>query len=159
MANYEGPILQGSLTTTYKTAALLLVGSTARRAMVYEIEMGQTGGLSSTDCQVQWDVSRNSTTNLFTATAVTANLLDLGDSAASYTFQNNATNEGTYTTAGAGLAIKSWGVNQRGTNRWRALDDGDNIIIPASAGAGLGVRALSSNFTGSAIGNVSWVER
>ena len=159
MSNFEGPVLQATITTTYKTAALLLVGSTARRAMLYEAEMGQTGGLSSTDCQVQWDLSRNSTTNLFTATAVTPNLLDPADIAAGYTFQNNATNEGTYTTAGNGLALKNWGINQRGSYRWRALDDGDNIIIPATAGAGLGLRALSSNFTGSAVGNLSWQER
>ena len=158
MANYEAPLLQGTVSTAYKTAgALWSVGS--RRIMAYEIEFGQTGALASTDCQCQWDVSRFSSTNILTATAVVPNLLDPADGTALSIFANAATTELTYTTAGAGLALKNWGINQRGSYRWRALDDGDNIVIPATNLAGIGARTLSSNFTGSAIGNISFVER
>jgi len=159
MANYEAPLLQSSCATTYKTAGALWVGTTARRMQIYEIEMGQTGGLSSTDCQVQWDVSRFSSTAILTATAVTPNLLDPGDVACAAVFANNATTELTYTTAGNGLSLKNWGLNQRGSYRWRALDDGDQIMIGATAQLGIGVRGLSSNFTGSLVGNISFVER
>src|SRR6266568_2844578 len=159
MANYEAPLLQGSCATTYKTAGALWVGATARRIMVYELEMGQTGGLSSTDCQVQWDVSRFSATAILTATAVVPNLLDPGDVACAAVFANNATTELTYATAGNGLSLKNWGINQRGSYRWRALDDGDQIMIGATAQLGIGVRALSSNFTGSCVGSISFVER
>jgi hypothetical protein len=127
--------------------------------MLYEIELGQTGSLSTTDCQVQWDLSRFGTTVGLAATAVVADLMDTADTAAASTFANNASGELTYTTAGAGLALKSWGINQRGSYRWRALDDGDNIIVPATALMGVGIRALSSNFTSTAIGNISFVER
>jgi len=158
MANYEAPLLQGTCSTTYKTAgALWSAGS--RRIMVYEIEFGQTGGLASTDCQVQWDVSRFSSTAILTATAVVPNLLDPADGTALSIFQNNATTELTYTTAGAGLSLKNWGINQRGSYRWRALDDGDNLMVPATNLVGVGIRALSSNFTGSLVGNISFVER
>ena len=57
MANYGVQLLQGTVSTGFKTAGALWSTGT-RRAMVYEIETGQTGGLSSTECQVQWDVSR-----------------------------------------------------------------------------------------------------
>lgn len=158
MANYEAPILQGTVATAFKTsAALWSVGS--RRVQMYESEFGQTGALASTDCQCQWDISRFSSTNILTATTVVPNLLDPADGTALSIFANNATTELTYTTAGAGLSLKSWGINQRGSYRWRALDDGDNIIIPATSLAGIGQRVLSSNFTGSAVGNISFLER
>jgi hypothetical protein len=157
-ANYEAPVLQATVATTYKTAgALWSVGS--RRIQVYELEFGQTGGLSSTDCQCQWDVSLFSSTNILTASAVVPNKLDPADATALAIFANNATTELTYTTAGNGLSLKNWGINQRGSYRWRCLDDGDNIVIPATNLTGIGVRTLSSNFTGSAIGNISFLER
>jgi hypothetical protein len=157
MANFEAPVLISAVTTAYKTAGFLWAGGT-KRAQLYEIEMGQTGALASTDCQVQWDLSRAATPTL-AGTTVAANLLDTADYTATTLFINAASAEPTYTTAGNGLALKSWGINQRGSYRWRALDDGDNIIIPSTAGVGVGLRANSSNFTSSAIGNISFIER
>jgi hypothetical protein len=158
MANYEAPLLQGTLSTSFKTAGALWSTGT-RRMMLYEVEFGQTGALSSTDCQVQWDLSRFGATAVLTASAVIPNLLDIADSSPLAQFANNATTELTYTTAGNGLSLKSWAVNQRGSYRWRALDDGDNIILPATAVTGVGLRCLSSNFTASGVGNLSFVER
>lgn len=158
MANYEAPLVQAVVATTYKTAGALWSAGTGR-IMVYETEFGQTGALASTDCQCQWDLSVFSSTNILTATAVVPNKLDPADGAATSVFANNATTELTYTTAGNGLALKNWGINQRGSYRWRALDDGDNIIVPNTALTGIGLRVLSSNFTTSAIGNISFVER
>lgn len=157
-ANYEAPLLQGTVAGTFKTAGALWSTGT-RRMQLYEAELGQSGALSSTDCQVQWDLSRFGATAILTATAVIPNLLDVADSSPLAQFANNATAELTYTTAGAGLSLKSWAINQRGSYRWRALDDGDNIVIPATAVTGVGLRALSSNFTSSLVGNVSFVER
>lgn len=159
MANYTAPILQGTVGTgPLKTAGALWSNGT-RRVMLYEAEFGQTGALASTDCQCQWDVSRFGSTAILTASAVVPNLLDVADSSPLAQFANNATTEPTYTTAGFGLSLKSWAINQRGSYRWRALDDGDNIIVPATNLTGVGIRVLSSNFTGSAIGNISFIER
>ena len=159
MANYTAPILQGTVSTTYKTAGALWSTGT-RRIQVYELEFGQTGGLASTDCQVQWDVSRFGATVILTATAVVPNVTDIADDNTPLAqFANNATGEVTYTTAGFGLSLKSWAINQRGSYRWRALDDGDNLLIPATAVTGIGIRALSSNFASTAIGNISFIER
>jgi hypothetical protein len=92
-------------------------------------------------------------------TTVVLNKLDPADGTAVTIFANNATAELTYTTAGNGLSLKNWAINQRGSYRWRALDDGDNIMVPATNLTGLGLRTLSSNFTSSAVGNLSIVER
>ena len=157
MANYEAPLLQTPVSSAYKSTGILIMAG--RRAMVYEVEFGQTGGLSSSDCQCQWDLSRFGATNGMTATAVTTNLLDPGDIASTSLFNNNATAELTYTTAGNGLSLKNWAINQRGSYRWRALDDGDQIMIPSTTGFGVGVRTTSLSFAGSAVGNISFVER
>ncbi len=163
MANYEAPILQGTITTSYRSAAIMYVNiaaGTQRRIMLYELEFGQTGPLASTDCQVQWDLTRFSVTNILTATATVPNPMDPADASPLTLFYNNNTGELTYTaTAGLGLALKNWAINQRGSYRWRALDDGDNIIVPATAASGVGFRALSSNFVSSVVGNLSFVER
>jgi len=158
MANYEAPILQGTVSTAFKTAGVLW-STGVRRLELYELEFGQTGALASTDCQTQWDLSRFGATAVLTATAVIPNLLDIADSSPLAQFQNNASAELTYTTAGNGLSLKSYAINQRGSYRWRSLDDGDRLIIPATATTGVGFRTLSSNFASTGIGNLSFVER
>ena len=157
---YEAPLLQAAVSTTYKTAGALWVSATTRRLRLYEVELGQMGAYASTDAPVQWDLSRFSATAILTATSVTPNLLDPADVACSAVFANNAATELTYTTAGNGLALKNWGLNQRGSYRWGALDPRQEIVIPASAQAGIGVRAqsITSGYTGSAVGNLSFYE-
>jgi hypothetical protein len=94
-------------------------------------------------------------------TTVAANLLDIADSVAASLFINAATAEPTYTTAGNGLNLKQWGINQRGSYRWRALDDGDNIILPSTGGVGVGLRcaSITSGFAASALGSIGFIER
>ena len=161
MPNLEAPLVQATITTTYRSAGVLYATSAvqARRIQIYEIEFGQSAALSSTDCQVQWDVSRFSSTAILTATPVVPNLLDIADASPLCLFFNNCTGELTYTTAASGLSLKNWAINQRGSYRWRALDDGDNIVIPATSIVGCGVRALSTNYSASAVGNISFIER
>ena len=160
MANYEAMLLQATVSTTYKSAGVL--AAAGRRAMVYEIEFGQSGVPVSNDVQCQWDVSRTASTATLVAAggAVAANLLDQADVTATTLFYPNITTEPTtITTAGLGLNLKNWAINQRGSYRWRALDDGDNLIIASAASQGLAIRVLSSNFNQSAVGNVSFIER
>jgi hypothetical protein len=161
MANLEAPIAQSTMTTTYRTAGVLYATSAvqARRIQLYEIEFGHYGALASTDINVQWDVSRFSSTAILTATSVVPNLLDTADASPLCLFFNNNTGELTYTTAGNGLSLKNWSVNQRGSYRWRALDDGDNIVIPATTIVGVGIRAQSGGYTQSVVGNISFLER
>lgn len=165
MANLTAPLLQATTAASYRTAGILWLNSatgTQRRLMVYEIEPGQTGSLASTDIQLQWDVSRFSATTAAVGSALVPNLTDPADSSPISQYMNNLTTELTYTTAGFGLSLKNWGFNQRGMIRWRALDDGDNLIIPAVAWAGIGVRMLAPPgliAAMSAVGGLSYIER
>ena len=158
MANYEAPVLYNAITTTFKTAGFLW--SVGHRIMLYEIEFGQTAAYATTDAPVQWDLSRDATASIV-GTAVVTNALDPADPASASLFMNIVSTEPTYTTAGNGLSLKSWAINQRGSYRWRALDDGDNIIVPNVGGNGVGLRtaSIASGFAGSAVGNISFVER
>ena len=158
-ANYEAPLLVNGVTSTFKSAGVLWAGATARRIQFYEAEFGQTGTLPTTDSQCQWDLSRIGATAVMAGSTVVTNLLDPADIASLTLFMNAVTTEPTYTTAGNGLSLKSWAINMRGSYRWRALDDGDNILVPAVAQNGLGLRTLSSSFNASAVGNVSFIER
>jgi len=158
MANYESPIVLSVVSTTFKTAATLQAN--ARRFMVYEVEFGQSSTPVSTDTQCLWDLSRFPATAGVAGTAQTLQLLDPADVAASTIALVNISTEPTnYTSAGNGLNLKSWAINQRGSYRWRALDDGDNIIVASTASQGVGVRVLSPGYNASAAGNWSIIER
>jgi hypothetical protein len=159
MANFTAPVLVNPVSTAFKTGGAVWAGATARRIQLYEVEFGQTGTLASTDCQNQWDLSRFGSTAVMAGSTVASNLTDPGDIASLTLFMNAQTAEPTYTTAGNGLSLKSWAINQRGSYRWRALDDGDNLLVAATTGFGLGLRTLSSSFTASAVGNISFIER
>src|SRR5947207_1832110 len=108
MSNFSAPLLFAPVTTSFKTAGFLWSVGT-HRAMIYEIEMGQTAAYASTDAPMQWDLSRAATPSLAGAT-VAASLLDIADvTAATSLFDNLASGEPTYTTAGNGLSLKQWG--------------------------------------------------
>lgn len=162
MANFGAPLLYSPVTTTLKSAGAMWVNVTAglaRRIQLYEIEMGQTGTLASTDCQCQWDVSRFSATASLAGTAVVPGLLDEADTSPLVQYLNVVSTEPTFTGANFGLSLKQWAINQRGSYRWRALDDGDNLILPATAMKGFGIRCASSGFTASALGGINFIER
>jgi len=160
-ANASAPLLYAPVGAALKTAGALWVGTTARRIQLYETEFSQTGSLGSTDCQCQWQLSRFNNTAAMAGSTVVANLYDPADVATLAQFLNATTAEPTYTGAGAGLLLKLWAINQRGSYRWRTLDDGDNILIPATIAMGVGLGTLSGggNFTASAIGSISFIER
>jgi hypothetical protein len=158
MANYEAPLVLTVCSTTFRSAGIL--AAAGRRFMTYEIEFGQSSTPVSTDTQCLWDVSRTPSTAGLTGTAVAANLLDPADIASVTLFYNTITAEPTnVTTAGNGLYLKLWAINQRGSYRWRALDDGDNIICASGASQGLAIRTLSPGYNVSSTGNVSFIER
>jgi hypothetical protein len=161
MGGYTAPLLQAPVSTAFKSAGALWCGATARRIQFYEAEFGQTGAYATTDAPCQWDISRFSVTGAMVGSTVVTNLLDPADIASLALFMNNVTTEPTVTTAGNGLTLKSWAINQRGSYRFRCLDDGDNILVPATTAFGLAIRTLSitSGFANSAVGNISFIER
>ena len=168
MSTNSVQLLNATVTTAFRSAGVLYVNSTAafnRRYQAYEINCGQSvnAGYASTDTSVLWDVSRLGASAGLVGSAITPNLVDGSDSVTILAnYFNNITTEPTYTTQGNGLSLYSWPVNQRGFNRWRALDDGDNIVIPATAFNGIGVRELTPTaaIAGmSGMGTLAFIER
>ena len=166
MANF-GVQLLGTISAAFRSAGVIYVASTAgsnRRINAYEINVGQVAAAyASTDTSVLWDVSRIGASAGLAATAVTPNPLDgTGSATALSNYFNTPTTDSTptVTTQGNGLSLYSWPINQRGFNRWRALDDGDNIIVPSTAFNGLAIRLLCSGgaFAGSGIGTLAFGE-
>lgn len=162
MPRYAGQLYQSALSTSYKSLGYLYAssGTQARRMQVYEIDVGQAGALNtSNDTQVQYDVTRFTTTSLLAGTAFTPSPLDGADASSLALMYNNITTEiAAFAGAGAGLNLLNPPINQRGTFRWRALDDGDNIVIPATNLSGIAVRALSASYTSTALGTIMYLE-
>jgi hypothetical protein len=164
MANF-GVQLLGSIGAAFRSAGVIYVTTAAgnnRRINVYEINVGQVAAsYASTDTSMLWDVSRIGASAGLAATLVTPNPMDgTGAASALSTYANLATAEAAVTTQGNGLSLYSWPINQRGFNRWRALDDGDNIVVPSVSQNGLAIRELCSGgaFGGSGIGTLAFGE-
>src|SRR5215471_17500062 len=107
MARFAAQLLQGTVSTAYKSLGNLVNSSaSARRLLVYEFDVGMSGALNTTtDTQVLFDVSRFTTTSLLAGTAFTPNPLDPADAATLATFYNAITTEivaGGYPAAGSG---------------------------------------------------------
>ena len=158
MARYSAPLQQNVVAATFKSLGALWLGATARRMSLYEWDLGQPGALQTgTDVQMQYDVSRFTLTNGGAGTAAVPATLDPGDSiATSASFMNLVSAE--FTPVAAATGLLQIPMNQRGTFRWRALDDGDNIVIPAIAWIGIPTRVLSSTYASTAMGNIHYNE-
>lgn len=82
-----------------------------------------------------WEVTGRRFTAPGTTTAVTPASTDSADPASVLTAGSNATVEPTYT---PDSTFTDFGINPRSTYRWVAYDPRDEIIMPATAGNGLG---------------------
>lgn len=138
-----------TVSAAFRSAGVIYVASTVgsnRRINAYEINVGQVASAyANTDTSILWDVSRIGASAGLAASAITPNPLDgTATTAALSNYFNTPTTDSTptVTTQGNGLSLYTWPINQRGFNRWRALDDGDNIIVPNVAFNGLAIRLL-----------------
>lgn len=156
MPYYAVPGNQGTVSSSYKTAAQLNATGSTKRGKVYDIMVGASANPNATDTFVQWDISRISATGAGAYTEWTPTLLDPADGAAVLVSGINATAEATTITANSSLWNTA--VNQRGTYRWVAAQESQNLVIPATSGAGLILRALSTTYTGSVVGQFSYQE-
>lgn len=89
-----------------------------------------------------------------TRTAVTPIALDPANPAALTTAGENHSVEPTYTAASELLAIA---LNQRATLQWWAPEGGE-IVVPATASAGIGLKSLSSTGTPTMDATMQWSE-
>lgn len=135
--------VQQAMSTAFKTAvALTAATATLKRGKLTDLTVGADGAPNATDCQIVWDVSRQ--TGAGTSTAATPTPLDSADVAAGTVGAINFTAEGTIT---AGTSLLAMALNQRASQRWAAVP-GSELVWPATNLAGLAVRALSPTYTG-----------
>lgn len=142
-----------TMTTTYKTLwdiTSATGATTLRRAWLYDILMGTDG--TPADNYVTWKVDRQTSTG--TRTAATPAPLDAGDAAALITCGVVTTIEPIVT---ANTMLLTIPMNQRASYRWVAAPGGE-LIVPATNVAGIGCRAKSAAYTGSAQSTVHFYE-
>lgn len=144
---------QQALTTTYKTLGSLTAATgatTLRRAQIYEVSFGADG--TPADNALVYKLDRQSTVG--TGTSATPTPLDAGDAAALITGNVNSTIEPTVT---ANTQLIELPVNQRASYRWCAAPGGE-LVVPATNTTGIGVRAKSPAYTGTAMATLHYVE-
>lgn len=156
MAKYWVPGNQGTVSSSYKTAAVVYATTGTgilRRGKIAEIIIGQSGNPNATDTYVQWDMSRQTAAG--TATAFTPNATDPADVACGATAGINATVEGTVT---ANSSVFNVGINQRGSMRWQEIDESKMPTYPATVANGFALRAQSSTYASSVTGELGFLE-
>lgn len=144
---------QQAMTTTYKTLWDLTAATgatTLRKAWIYDVTFGTDG--TPADNSVSYVINRQTTAG--TRTSATPAPLDAGDAAALITAGVNTTIEPTITAATQLLEIAT---NQRATYRWVAAPGGE-LVVPATNTTGLGGRAKSPAYTGTALSVVHFWE-
>lgn len=144
---------QQALTTTYKTLVSLTAATgatTLRRVMIYDIMFGTDG--TPADNVMTWKVDRQ--TSVGTGTTLTPSPLDTQDAAALIVATGNVTIEPIVTAATLLLEL---GMNQRASYRWVCAPGGE-LVVPAVNVAGIGARAKSPAYTGTATCNMHFWE-
>ena len=149
MSNYGATGAQAAVAAGYKTA-VRVTGGTGGRTKLYDLLIGQGG--TPADNAVFWALMR--LTAAGTDTAVVPISLDPADVASRATAGENATAEATYTAASE---LLEFSMNQRSSYRWVASPGGE-LVIPATAAAGIGARIKSGAYTGSAEATIQFNE-
>lgn len=145
---------QQANTTTFKTqVGLAAVTATLRRGKVMELAFGADDAYNSTDCQIAYDVSRQTAAG--TGTAATPVPDDPADGVSGTAGLNNDTVEPTVTAAST-----LWGrvLNQRASQQWQAVGEQDALIWPATNANGLVLRSLSPVFVGKTFMSAKFLE-
>jgi hypothetical protein len=141
MAGSQHAITNALVSQVSLTAAT----ATLCRGQIVEIAVGADGQPVSTDCQIVYDVARQTT--LGTGTAATPNPENPADVASRSVGTVNYTVEPTVTGGVASVgSLWTRTLNQRAAQQWFA-NPGSEIVWPATNLNGLVVRALSPTYT------------
>lgn len=122
--------MQRTASLSASVGAISAPGSAMKRIKIVDFDAGYEG--TAADVAARLDLQRSSAAG--TSTSVTPQLRDLADGALVSVAGQNHTIEPTYT---ANAFQRSPAFNQRSWIRWVAAP-GDEIVIPATANAGLG---------------------
>jgi hypothetical protein len=153
MAAYVVDGLVTTCTTTYKTGGMAYAsstnGSALRRGKIYEFLMGASSLPNATDCAIEYDISRMSSTGSLAGSAFTPVVIDPADLAtcAALSFITVTTESSNV----ASTPVFSVALNQRNSQRWQVVDESQMLVWPATTGNGFCARALSTTYAGSVI--------
>lgn len=123
--------IQGTQTAAAKTILTAVSAATVRPRLL-AFNLSQVGTIS---VDSNFEVTVKRFTAAGTTTAVTPAAVDSGDPAATFTAGSNASAEPTYT---ASTVCDDMGINPRSIFRWAALEQRDEVIMPATAANGIG---------------------
>jgi hypothetical protein len=138
MANYTAAGFHAAAATT---TMLLLTGTAAQRGWITYMRFAATG-TPSTDVNCEVQVRRS--TAVGTTTAYTPQQVDLADPAAVIIGGVNASAEPTYS---AGFLMDVF-YNPRAVVPWSAYDQRSELVIPATANAGIGGQIAAAGGVG-----------
>ena len=131
------------------------INGAARRGKCYEVIMGATSNPNSTDCLIQYDVSRMSASGSLAGTSYVPTILDPADGACSAIAYILVTTAPTIT---ANSSLLNAGLNQRNSQRWQAAQESQMMVWPASTGNGLVSRCLSPTYNADVGIQISFME-
>ncbi len=141
----QEPAVTSSLQTM-----LGLTATTLTRARISEWEVG--AGDPTFDEDLEFTVQRYTTAPTFGST-VTPSPLDIGAPVAQLAAGEAASAEGVQT-----AVLYKRTVNARSSYRWGSLSEGNDILVPAVASDGVGLRVLATAYVGIAQGNMIYTE-
>lgn len=142
MAKYAETGQETAVSSSFQTI-LSLQGGTGVRPRLYDVVFGAGG--TPADNAIQFTLQRSTTAGT-AGSSVTPAPLDPADPAAECTAGQAYSSEPTYTAATELLDVI---INQRSVYRWVAAPGGE-LIIPASANAGIGMQVKHASYTGTA---------
>jgi hypothetical protein len=149
------PTLTAVAATSKTMAQITAATATLRRAFMYEWTVGPGSVPNATDCEIVWSVIKQTTLGTGPV-SLTINAIDQADAVSGSVASGSMTAEPTGAETGI---IDSLGANQRASYRWVVAPGGPGeLVIPATNLAGLGIRAKSSTYVGTAIAAVKFRE-
>jgi hypothetical protein len=152
MAAYLVDGLVSAATTTYKSGGLAYAsstnGSALRRGKLYEFLMGASSLPNATDCAIEYDITRITATTTLAGTSFAPNVIDTADLATPAALAFTTL---TAEPSALGGTVFSVALNQRNSQRWQVVDESQMLVWPATNGAGLTARSLSTTYAGSVI--------
>ena len=157
MAVYASNLFLTTTSTTTTSIGYIVGGTTARRGLVFDMNLAAMSAPASTDTNIQFTLERMTATAGSTMTAYVPVLVNPADAAfVGKVGINNGTVEPTVTAAGQVFTI---GMNQRAPFRWQTyLGSGAELAYAATTDTGFALRVTSLGYTGQAGGVVYHTE-
>mgnify|MGYP001571009458 CR=1 FL=1 len=149
MDRYAASGTQTAVGASPGKTALVVLASALTRAKIHHFALS-VGGTPVADNILEWLIRRVTADG--TGTAVTPTLLDPGAPVAQLTARQGYSAEPTF-----GTTLFDLAVHQRSIYQWNATPGGE-LVLPATAGAGIGLTPVHASYAGAAGSVAHWSE-